>query len=121
MKARLVEAGIKTTDVVDHHFIKSIYFFDPNGLRLEVTRAGRRGPASWSSRPGEAQRCAESVDPQEAGHAGRKVLTQAFLFLASRAPTFPAKAGLFPCHRRDSRVNIRSFSGGLVDRGDACS
>jgi len=37
MKARLVEAGIKTTDVVDHHFIKSIYFFDPNGLRLEVT------------------------------------------------------------------------------------
>ena len=21
----------------DHHFIKSIYFFDPNGIRLELT------------------------------------------------------------------------------------
>jgi catechol 2,3-dioxygenase-like lactoylglutathione lyase family enzyme len=37
MNARLKEAGVKTTDVVDHHFIKSIYFFDPNGLRLEIT------------------------------------------------------------------------------------
>jgi hypothetical protein len=23
--------------VTDHHFVQSIYFFDPNGLRLEVT------------------------------------------------------------------------------------
>ena len=23
--------------VTDHHFIKSIYFFDPNGIRLELT------------------------------------------------------------------------------------
>ncbi len=37
MKKRLNEAGVKTTDVIDHHFINSIYFFDPNGLRLEVT------------------------------------------------------------------------------------
>lgn len=37
MKKRLNEAGVATTDLVDHHFIKSIYFFDPNGLRLEVT------------------------------------------------------------------------------------
>jgi catechol 2,3-dioxygenase-like lactoylglutathione lyase family enzyme len=37
MKKRLNDAGIQTTDIVDHHFIKSIYFFDPNGLRLEVT------------------------------------------------------------------------------------
>ena len=28
---------METTDLVDHHFINSIYFFDPNGLRLEVT------------------------------------------------------------------------------------
>lgn len=37
MKERLNEAGVKTTDVVDHEFINSIYFFDPNGLRLEIT------------------------------------------------------------------------------------
>ena len=37
MKKRLNDAGVKTTDLVDHEFINSIYFFDPNGLRLEVT------------------------------------------------------------------------------------
>lgn len=37
MKQRLNDAGVKTTDVIDHEFINSIYFFDPNGLRLEVT------------------------------------------------------------------------------------
>lgn len=37
MKERLNEAGVKTTDIVDHDFINSIYFFDPNGLRLEIT------------------------------------------------------------------------------------
>lgn len=37
MAARLSAAGVPVTPVVDHHFIKSIYFFDPNGLRLEVT------------------------------------------------------------------------------------
>ncbi|WP_370222426.1 VOC family protein [Pararhodobacter marinus] len=37
MRKRLNDAGVHTTDIVDHHFIKSIYFFDPNGLRLEVT------------------------------------------------------------------------------------
>lgn len=37
MKQRLQAAGVKTTDVIDHEFINSIYFFDPNGLRLEVT------------------------------------------------------------------------------------
>lgn len=37
MKKRLNDAGVKTTDVIDHEFIQSIYFFDPNGLRLEIT------------------------------------------------------------------------------------
>jgi catechol 2,3-dioxygenase-like lactoylglutathione lyase family enzyme len=37
MKARLEEAGVKVVGVTDHHFIRSIYFFDPNGLRLEIT------------------------------------------------------------------------------------
>ena len=36
-KERLERAGIETKGVVDHEFIQSIYFFDPNGLRLEIT------------------------------------------------------------------------------------
>jgi catechol-2,3-dioxygenase len=37
IKERLEKAGIEVLGVTDHHFIQSIYFFDPNGLRLEVT------------------------------------------------------------------------------------
>lgn len=37
-KARLEAAGIEVLGVTDHHFVHSIYFFDPNGIRLELTR-----------------------------------------------------------------------------------
>ncbi|BAO90918.1 VOC family protein [Caballeronia cordobensis] len=37
MKQRLVDHGIEVLGVTDHHFVRSIYFFDPNGLRLELT------------------------------------------------------------------------------------
>ncbi|MFS2136404.1 VOC family protein [Duganella sp. Dugasp56] len=37
MKARLQAAGVEVIGPVDHHFVKSIYFFDPNGFRLEFT------------------------------------------------------------------------------------
>ena len=37
LQRRLEAAGVQTRGVVDHEFIKSVYFFDPNGLRLEVT------------------------------------------------------------------------------------
>lgn len=30
-------AGIEVLGVTDHHIIQSIYFFDPNGIRLELT------------------------------------------------------------------------------------
>lgn len=36
-KARLEAAGVEVIGVTDHHIIKSIYFFDPNGIRLELT------------------------------------------------------------------------------------
>lgn len=34
---RLAEAGYDVLGVTDHKFVKSIYMFDPNGLRLELT------------------------------------------------------------------------------------
>ena len=36
-KARLEAAGIEVVGITDHHIIESIYFFDPNGIRLELT------------------------------------------------------------------------------------
>jgi glyoxylase I family protein len=36
-KARLEAAGVAVLGVTDHHWLHSIYFFDPNGYRLELT------------------------------------------------------------------------------------
>ena len=36
-KARLEAAGVEVLGITDHHIIHSIYFFDPNGIRLELT------------------------------------------------------------------------------------
>ena len=33
-KARLQAHGVEVLGVTDHHIFKSIYFFDPNGIRL---------------------------------------------------------------------------------------
>ena len=36
-KARLQAHGVEVLGVTDHHIFKSIYFFDPNGIRLELS------------------------------------------------------------------------------------
>src|ERR1044072_3842087 len=36
MKAKLEANGVSVVGVADHGFVKSIYFFDPNGIRLEL-------------------------------------------------------------------------------------
>lgn len=36
-KDRLEAAGVEILGITDHEIIRSIYFFDPNGLRLELT------------------------------------------------------------------------------------
>ncbi len=35
-KARLEAAGVEVLGITDHHIIESIYFFDPNGHRVEL-------------------------------------------------------------------------------------
>jgi catechol 2,3-dioxygenase-like lactoylglutathione lyase family enzyme len=37
LRSKLKEAGCEVTDVVDHSFIRSIYFTDPNGIALEAS------------------------------------------------------------------------------------
>jgi catechol 2,3-dioxygenase-like lactoylglutathione lyase family enzyme len=51
MKARIEAAGVEVVGVTDHHFVRSIYFFDPNGLRVELTvpSAGAEELASFRS------------------------------------------------------------------------
>ena len=36
MRERLQSFGVEVVGPVDHGFVRSIYFFDPNGLRLEI-------------------------------------------------------------------------------------
>ncbi|MGZ5268219.1 MAG: VOC family protein, partial [Caldimonas sp.] len=36
-KARLEAAGVEVLGITDHDIIESIYFFHPNGIRLELT------------------------------------------------------------------------------------
>ena len=37
MKTRLQAHGVEVIGITDHHIFKSIYFFDPNGVRLELS------------------------------------------------------------------------------------
>jgi catechol 2,3-dioxygenase-like lactoylglutathione lyase family enzyme len=37
LRDRLKAAGCEVTDVVDHSFIRSVYFTDPNGIALEAS------------------------------------------------------------------------------------
>jgi catechol 2,3-dioxygenase-like lactoylglutathione lyase family enzyme len=36
-KQCLLDAGVKVLGIIDHDWLKSIYFHDPNGLRLELS------------------------------------------------------------------------------------
>lgn len=63
-KRRLEDAGVEVLGPTDHGIIRSIYFFDPNGLRLELTtwtttpehmakkaQAAHHDLAAWTNRP----------------------------------------------------------------------
>ena len=70
LRDRLKSAGCEVTDVVDHDFIRSIYFTDPNGIALEASwwaldatgppRRLRRRPAVLRPQPG-ARRASRSA------------------------------------------------------------
>jgi glyoxylase I family protein len=96
IKARLEANGVEVIGVTDHHIFKSIYFFDPNGIRLELSaqlaselqmleesRTAHARLAEWTQRKGEwrAQRAAgqstaplkpqRNDRPEVAARAGR--------------------------------------------------
>jgi len=37
VKARLEANGVEVVGITDHHIFNSIYFFDPNGIRIELS------------------------------------------------------------------------------------
>jgi len=53
-KARLEEFGVSVDGPLDHDFVRSIYFWDPNGIRLEYAYT------LWDEEQLEAQRAAAS-------------------------------------------------------------
>ena len=56
-KAALEAEGVRTLGTTDHNCIKSIYFFDPNGIHLEMTAdVGLEGPTAVNQNP-EKGRC----------------------------------------------------------------
>ena len=63
-KRRLEEAGVDVLGPKDHRFCQSIYFFDPNGIRLEMTVR--------TEAPGELQRMASAAGDQLAAWNARK-------------------------------------------------
>jgi glyoxylase I family protein len=84
MKTRLEADGIEVLGVTDHHIFKSIYFFDPNGVRLELTaqladefqmlqesKTAHARLAEWTARKQQwradkaAGRAAETLKPQQ--------------------------------------------------------
>lgn len=70
MKQRLEDHGIGVVGPTDHNFIKSIYFFDPNGHRLELT--------ARTDEPGLLDKLeAMAPDMLEEWNRGKKTVRQA--------------------------------------------
>jgi glyoxylase I family protein len=84
MKARLLAHNVEVLGVTDHHIFKSIYFFDPNGVRLELSaqvadefqmlkesKTAHARLAEWTARKEQwrkdraAGRVAEALKPQQ--------------------------------------------------------
>jgi catechol 2,3-dioxygenase-like lactoylglutathione lyase family enzyme len=75
-KERLETAGIACFGPIDHHFVHSIYFYDPNGINVEITyrdvrhddildkeaAEARQIIAAWSARTA-GQKAANRIAP----------------------------------------------------------
>lgn len=54
-KARLLSADVPCFGPIDHHFVHSIYFWDPNGIQVEITVRDPRHDAIMAAEAGEAR------------------------------------------------------------------
>ena len=65
-RARLQAAGVEVLGITDHGFVQSIYFFDPNGIRLELT-AESATPEEMAGFKAEAHGLLASWSKEKAG------------------------------------------------------
>jgi len=66
MRERLRKFGVEVVGPVDHGFVRSIYFFDPNGLRLEVA-ARTEAPGFLAKAKAEAHEQLQEWSRRKAG------------------------------------------------------
>jgi len=70
-KRRLAASGIEVIGPTDHEFIQSIYFFDPNGFRLELTAFTGTGAYMAAKEASAHEECAawtrEKVERRRSG------------------------------------------------------
>lgn len=65
MKTRLAANDVPVLGVTDHHIIESIYFFDPNGIRVELTTP-TVPPAEMDRLAGEAHGALQAWNAEKA-------------------------------------------------------
>ncbi|MDY6944961.1 MAG: VOC family protein [Pseudomonadota bacterium] len=65
MHSRLRSFGVEVLGPVDHGFVRSIYFFDPNGLRLEIA-ARTEAPGFVAKAKAEAHQQLQAWSRQKA-------------------------------------------------------
>jgi glyoxylase I family protein len=70
MKARLQAHGVEVLGITDHHIFKSIYFFDPNGVRLELS-AQVANEFQMLQGKQDGPRATQRMDGTQAAMAGR--------------------------------------------------
>jgi catechol 2,3-dioxygenase-like lactoylglutathione lyase family enzyme len=68
-KARLDAAGVPCFGPLDHHFVHSIYFYDPNGINVEITC---RDPKHDAIMANEAASARQIIDTWTARTAAQK-------------------------------------------------
>jgi catechol 2,3-dioxygenase-like lactoylglutathione lyase family enzyme len=73
-KERLDQAGVPCFGPIDHHFVHSIYFYDPNGINVEITC---RDPKHDEIMAEEAANAAEIMATWTARTAAQKALNAA--------------------------------------------
>jgi catechol 2,3-dioxygenase-like lactoylglutathione lyase family enzyme len=55
-KKRLDESGVPCFGPIDHHFVHSIYFYDPNGINVEITIRDPRHDAIMAEESAQAEK-----------------------------------------------------------------
>ena len=74
-KSKLEAGGVEVLGVTDHGFVNSIYFFDPNGVRLELTT--RTASADYLGKAQTKARAALDAWTQEKAEARKPATVDA--------------------------------------------